>query len=438
MPAPMNYEESVSFVQNAALFGAVKNGLDNIRELLARMGDPQNAFPSIHVAGTNGKGSVCASLDSILRQAGKKVGLFTSPYLERFTERIRIGGAEVEEDVFARWANRVRDISAEMVADGCAHPTFFELVTAICFAVFAEAQVDVAVIEVGLGGRLDATNVLMPAVTVIANIGLDHTNVLGDTVEAIAAEKAGIMKKGVPVVVYPQTYDAAYAQLLHSAREVGAPLYALRDAAITVLETGLAGSRYALRYQTLDFGELTIPLLGRMQVLNTATAALAAAILAQQGEIRLTTGHIREGLARVQWAGRMEIVRRDPPVILDGAHNPQGAQHLARSVTDWFPNGNAVVVTGMLHTKDAHETARAVASCAGTVIATAPDSYKALPAEELAACYRDAGAPVQVVEDYRAAIDAAMEMGRAQGRPVIITGSLYLVGAARTYLMQSR
>ena len=435
MEQAMNYAQSVAFVENAGLFGAVKNGLDNIRELLRRMGNPQDTFLSIHVAGTNGKGSVCAALDAILRQTGRKIGLFTSPYLERFTERIRIDGEEIAPETFARWANRVRTVCQEMVADGFSNPTFFELVTAICFGVFSEARVDAAVIEVGMGGRLDATNVLSPAMTVIANIGLDHTHVLGDTVEAIAREKAGIMKRGVPVVVYPQTFDTAYAQLLHCAREAGAPLYALRDAAITVEESGLAGSRYTLRYQGLDFGVLHVPLLGRMQVLNSATAVLAAALLAQQGSIPLTLEQIRAGLEAVRWPGRMELLSREPMLLLDGAHNPQGARQLAQTVRDFFPNGNAVLVTGMLRTKDAHHAAQALAGCAETILVTAPDSPKVLPPADLAACYRDAGAAVQVMEDYRAALDTALQLGCAQGRPVIVTGSLYLVGAARTYLL---
>ena len=218
------------------------------------MGNPQMRFQAIHVAGTNGKGSVCAYLDAMLRAQGIHTGLFTSPYLERFTERIRIDGKEMEEDAFAEVCTRVRAAAEAMVVEGMTHPTFFELVTACGFLAFAEAGVQVAVVETGMGGRLDATNVLLPVLTVITAIGLDHTKVLGETVEEIAREKAGIIKPGIPVVVYPQPFDEAYVELLCAAKDREAPVYAVRDAAILVEDSGLEGQRFSMSFQGLELG----------------------------------------------------------------------------------------------------------------------------------------------------------------------------------------
>ena len=432
----MNYEESVHFVENASLFGAEKKGLENIRELLRRLGDPQDRFSSIHVAGTNGKGSVCACLDAMLRRQGIRTGLYTSPYLERFTERIRIDGEEIAEEVFADICTRVRNTADAMVADGLTHPTFFELVTACAFVAYAEAGVDVAVIETGLGGRLDATNVLMPAMCVITAIGLDHTAVLGETVEEIAREKAGIIKSGVPVVVYPQPFDEAYAEILCAARDKGAPVYAVRDASLLVEESGLKGQCFSMSFQGQSLGRFETTLMGRHQVLNCATAILAAIVFSQLDIVPLSLGAIREGIAQVRWAGRLEIVSEDPLVILDGAHNPQGAEQLAEAIDQLTPNHDAVLLVGAVRTKDVDQVARILAHKAGTIVVTQPPIEKALAAKETADAFRVHDAHPMVQTDLQTALDMSLALAKGGNCPLIIAGSLYLVGAVRKLLVK--
>lgn len=430
----MNYLESVQYVENANLFGAEKKGLANIRELLARLGDPQQRFQAIHVAGTNGKGSVCAYLDAILREQGIRTGLFTSPYLERFTERIRIDGKEMEEQAFAQVCSRVRAAAEAMVADGMTHPTFFELVTACGFLAFAEAGVQVAVVETGLGGRLDATNVLLPSLTVITAIGLDHTKVLGETVEEIAREKAGIIKPGVPVVIYPQPFDEAYVELLCAARDREAPVYAVRDAAILVESSGLEGQRFSMNFQGMELGRFEIALLGRYQVLNCATAILASLVFSQQGTFTLSLEAIRKGVCQTRWPGRLEVVSRAPLVMLDGAHNPQGAGQLAETLDAITPNHDAVLVVGAVRTKDVDQVARILAPKVRHVVATEPPIGKALTARETADAFRAHGTQPMVQPDVHAAVSAGLAIARGQKCPLVVAGSLYLVGAVRRYL----
>ena len=430
----MDYRQSVHYVENAGLFGAHKQGLDNVRALLSRLGNPQDQFVSIHVAGTNGKGSVCACLDAVLRQQGIRTGLYTSPYLERFTERIRLNGAEIAQEDFARIATQVREAADAMVADHLTHPTFFELVTACGFLAFAQSGVEVAVIETGLGGRLDATNVLNPALTVITAIGLDHTKVLGDTVEAIAREKAGIIKPGVPVVIYPQPFAEAYVELLQAARDREAPVYAVKDAALVVEETGLSGQRFTLGYQGLDLGSFTTGLLGAHQVLNCATAILASVVFSQLELFPLGIEAIRQGIGQTRWPGRLEIVCRDPLILLDGAHNPQGAQQLADAVNWVIPNHNGILLVGALKTKDADQVARILAPTAQTVITTRPPTEKALSAKEMADAFEAQGKEAMVEEDLAAAIQLGIALARSKRCPLIVAGSLYLVGAVRSML----
>ena len=430
----MNYLESVQFVENANLFGAEKKGLANIRELLARLGDPQLRFQAIHVAGTNGKGSVCAYLDAMLRAQGICTGLFTSPYLERFTERIRIDGEEIKEDAFAEVCTRVRAAAEAMVAEGMTHPTFFELVTACGFLAFAEAGVQVAVVETGMGGRLDATNVLLPALTVITAIGLDHTKVLGETVEEIAREKAGIIKPGVPVVIYPQPFDEAYVELLCAARDREAPAYAVRDAAILVEYSGLEGQRFSMSFQGLELGRFETALLGRHQILNCATAVLAAVVFSQLELLPLTLPAIRQGAGCARWPGRLEVVSREPLVLLDGARNPQGGGQLAEALDAITPQRGAVLVDEAVRADDVDQVARILAPKVGHVVATEPPIGKALTARETADAFRAQGIQPMVQEDVRAAVEAALAIARGRKCPLVIAGSLYLVGAVRGYL----
>jgi len=430
----MNYQESVDFMTHASLYGSKKNGLEGIRALLDRLGNPQEQLRFVHVAGTNGKGSVCSYLDSILRCAGYKTGLYTSPYLERFTERIRVNGQEASQEDVAECATRVRQAADAMVAEGMDHPTFFELVTATAMLIYQKYQVDLVVLETGLGGRLDATNVVIPEVSVIMAIGLDHTNVLGDTIEAIAGEKAGIMKEDVPVVVYPQPFIEAHAALMHHAREKHCPFYDVSQAQIRLKQFSLTGQTFSFACQGMDLGEFEVSLLGSYQMLNASTAIMTAMVLGQKEEFNIPLSAIREGLAKTRWAGRLEVVNQDPIVILDGAHNPQGAEELTRCLRNFFPAADCVLVTGIMHTKDSLGVSLQLAPYVRDVVVTEPQWTKALPAEEYAQDYMNRVRGEVIVEkDQIAALERGLALARAKNAPMIVAGSLYLAGAARTW-----
>lgn len=430
----MNYQESVDFMTHASLYGSKKNALEGITELLSRLGDPHKGLKFLHVAGTNGKGSVCTYLDTILRRAGYQTGLYTSPYLERFPERIRVNGIEASEEAIADAATRVREAAEAMCRDALDHPTFFELVTATAMLIYAQAQVDIVVLETGLGGRLDATNVVIPEVSVITAIGLDHTSVLGDTIEAIAGEKAGIMKEDVPVVVYPQPFAAASATLMHHAREKNCPYYDVGQAHIRLKQFSLDGQTFTLSYQGMDLGEFSCALLGSFQMLNASTAILAAMVLGQKGDFKIPMEAIRQGIADARWAGRLEVVSREPFVLIDGAHNPQGAEELTRCLRNFFPAGDCVLVTGVMHTKDSLGISRILSNYVRDVVVTEPKWTKALPADDYAQDYiHQVKGQVVVESDQEAALERGLALAQATDSPLIVAGSLYLAGAARTW-----
>lgn len=428
----MNYAESLDYVYNAKQAGAVKNGLVNITELLKRLGNPEARFPSVHVAGTNGKGSVCAFIESMLREAGYRTGLFTSPYLERFTERIRIGAAEISEAEFASLATEVRAAADSMLRDGLGHPTFFELVTACSFLYFAEKQVDIAVIETGLGGRTDATNVLRPAVSVIASIGIDHAQSLGNTIEQIAGEKAGIIKPGTPCVLAAGNTQAAAEVIRQAAQQTGSRLMLAGNCKAELVNDSLDGQVFNLSGEGLTYKELEIKLLGAHQISNAVTSVLAVLELGRQGFVVPETA-IRAGLNQARWPGRMEVLRREPLVMIDGAHNPQGAETLAAAVRKYFAGKPVFLVMGAMGDKDAKPMVLQFSTFASKVIATLPPSHarQQYAVDELARMFKDSGIEAEAIGDWQQALKAAMNSGMS----VVVAGSLYLVGAARTWFL---
>ena len=350
----MNYTECVDYIQNAALYGSKKVDLEGIARLLSRLQNPHFSLKCIHVAGTNGKGSVCAMTERVLRESGYRTGLFTSPYLETFTERIRIDGQNIDEEAFAAIANRVISAAKEITSEGFIHPTFFELVTACAFIAFKDNKVDITVIEAGVGGLNDSTNVIDPLISVITNIGMDHMNVLGSTIEDIARKKAGIIKPGCPVVLYPQESPMAYTEVLMEARRQSAPLYSASDAKIMIHASGLDGQRFSVSYQGIK-AMLEISLLGRHQILNAATAFITLVVLKQSlGLNKITSESIIRGFKNAKWPGRLEIVHKnDPLIIIDGAHNRQAAKYLKDELLRLAVNQKFILLTGIMGTKDA-------------------------------------------------------------------------------------
>lgn len=427
----MDYLQSLDYVQGAKARGAVKQGLTNITELLRRLGNPEARFPCVHVAGTNGKGSVCALLESMLRAGGHKTGLYTSPYLERFPERIRVGGQEIAEEAFADAATQVHAAAQGMVADGLGEPTFFELVTAAAFLHFYRNQVDIAIIETGLGGRTDATNAVTPLLSVITAVGMDHAASLGGTLRNIAAEKAGILKPGVPAVLSAGNPPDVVAIVKGTARQLGCPLTDCADWQAMLRQSDLEGEVFDLAGGGTTLQGLNIRLLGSHQVQNAVVAV--AAVQAIQGRFKVPESALRAGLQSAQWPGRLELLRREPPLLLDGAHNPHGAAALAQFLRQHFGSRQACLVFASMNDKDAAGMAEALAPVTTQVIATEPPGHGARmvhSAKELADLFATQGVPTQTEPDWQDAIKAAL----AGGLPVVICGSLYLVGAARRWL----
>ncbi|MFO7294668.1 MAG: folylpolyglutamate synthase/dihydrofolate synthase family protein [Clostridia bacterium] len=429
----MNYEEALEFIHGTYRFGS-KLGLENIKDLLRRLGNPHERFRAVHVAGTNGKGSVTSMLAHVLHEAGYRVGMFISPYLERFTERIQVDLKEIEPHELARITERVKEKVVEMVSEGKNHPTEFEVVTAIGFTYFAERQVDCAVVEVGLGGRLDATNVVNPLVSVITSISYDHMDVLGDTLEKIAAEKAGIIKQGRPVVTYPQ-HPEVISVIRRVSRERCAPLFEVDEESIEVVASQVGRQVFNYSFGGEKFSNVVIRLTGRHQILNAATALTAVAVLRREG-IAIPDDAVYRGMERAVWPGRLEVVRRRPYVILDGAHNESGAQVLASAIKEYYDGKPVTLVIGMLKDKDADAIVKHLCPLAESVIVTKPDSPRAMEPDELAIKVRGYCPDVTVESDIEKAV--AMGLKRvAEDGVLLFTGSLYLIGKVRGLLRPS-
>ncbi len=407
-------------------------GLDRIRELLDRLGRPQDRLKFVHVAGTNGKGSTCAFLASVLQEAGYRTGLFTSPYLETFEDRIRVDGANIGADDLLSVTLEVRE-QAEAMAD---HPTEFELMCAVALVHFAHAGCNVVVLEVGLGGRFDATNVIdAPEASVIARIGLDHTALLGTTLEAIAAEKAGIVKAGCPVVSYPQ--DSQAMEVVECAAAEAGAMLTMPDFAQLEIGSVRGGGRM-FSYQGVEY---QTRLLGSYQPENAALAIETVEALCARGW-NIPDGALQAGIAKTVWPGRFEVFDGgpdDPTIVVDGGHNPQGAQALVDSLKDVFPGVKPVFVIGVLKDKDYPAMLETVLPLGGAFVAMTPDNPRALPAEKLARAIRWTGQDLlgcsactnpQVACDAKDALSRARELA-GKGGLICAFGSLYNVAAIK-------
>lgn len=415
----------------------IKLGLDAMRVVLAGLGDPHRRWPCVHVAGTNGKGSVTAMIDTALGAAGWRTGRYTSPHLTRIEERIVVDGAEVTPVALDDALRRVFAVIDRLLASGAlpATPTFFEVSTAAAFVVFADAAVDVAVVEVGLGGRFDATNVVAPAVTAITSIDFDHERHLGTTLAAIAAEKAGIAKAGVPLVVGALP-DEAREVVTQAADAAGAPLVSVPDtvAMVTTSEAGHAVLRLTTPVRT--YPPVRLGLAGRHQAGNAAVAVRALEVLADVSPLRSDAAAVVSGLRDVRWPARLEWLCRRADgarVLVDAAHNPAGARALA-SYLDEAGIPAVTLVTSIMQDKDVAGVLAPLLPHAARVVATRAASPRATAAADLAAAIVRLGAPglaVTAVDDPWTAVSDALE----DARPVVIAGSIFLVGPLRDALL---
>jgi dihydrofolate synthase / folylpolyglutamate synthase len=472
----MSYDSAVAsmFALGHELAHTPSNKFDlaHMRVLLKAMDHPERAFPAVLIAGTNGKGSTAATLASILRTSELKTGLYTSPHLIRLNERIRINGEQISDDDFARLHGEVDRVADRLVAQADLpwHPSFFEMMTAIAFAHFARERVEIAVLEVGMGGRLDATNVVEPLVSVIADISLDHQKFLGNTVSEIAREKVGIIRPGGVVVTLPQQPEAndvigntildlgargvsavqyvppvspgSGEYLIRSTKKVGDPPQkpliakdAEADAKVAENGSPVRFSRYPLQVMGKQI-LIQSPLVGRHQLRNLALAVAAAEELAKLGFARITPESIERGIRETRWPGRFQVLpARDgwSETVLDVAHNPAGAWALRSALSEHYDNRRLIFVFGAMRDKAISEMTEILFPLADRVVATRPDNPRSASPEEIQQAGSRTGSEIEPVAEIAAALDRARAAAGTDG-VVVVTGSIYLVGEAMRQL----
>jgi dihydrofolate synthase/folylpolyglutamate synthase len=446
----MSYDETVRYLYNLQKYG-IKFGLENIKRLMSALHDPHTAFPYVHVAGTNGKGSTSAIIASILQAAGFRTGLFTSPHLVSFTERIKIDGGEISEPDVIALAAEVRDIASGLEDFS---PTFFEVVTAMAMLYFKRNNIDVAVIEVGMGGRLDATNIITPEVTVITGISYDHREFLGSSLKDIAREKAGIIKKKIPVAVSEQEPEALDV-LENKALEQEAQLFLYgRDFVSALKKSDISGINFDYHSAGgLTIQDLTLPLPGDYQIQNASVAIKAIELISQRGLIPktctpasayhlspITHQSIKEGIGNVRWPGRLEFIHDKPPVVIDGAHNPGAARVLARTLKkDFLKNyKKIIIILGIMDDKDIKGVMEPLLPLASETILTAPAYSRSAAPEKLAGIANSLGfSNLHICPAVKDAVDTAMrrakDLSSAGDYPalILISGSFYTIGEAK-------
>jgi len=419
------YTECLDAMYRMRRFGIIL-GLSTITNILDGLGNPQHTFSAIHIAGTNGKGSIASALATILQIAGYRVGLYTSPHLIRFNERICVDGTPIsDEAVVASWE------AVKAVHHGDREPTFFEFSTAMAFYAFAQRKVDYAVIETGMGGRMDATNVISPTVSIITNISLEHKNYLGGTIAAITGEKAGIIKPGIPVVT-GVTQKSARAVIEKVASGQSAPLY-VKGKDFHVRRTG--DDRFSYFGMDHRWAGMRTGLMGSHQ-LDNASLTLAACELIMRGHARLFKDHIQSGLAQNRWPGRLEVVSQKPYVILDGAHNLMAARRLGRFLQDALAGRRITMVAGILDDKPYESILKDLVAPCSRLIITRPKIDRSLPPETLEAVARPLISDIQIIADVGDAVRHAIATSRPEDA-VCVAGSLYVVGEAKAALEKS-
>ena len=415
-----SYDKALSYLYDLQKYG-IKFGLSSTSNLLARLGNPQVHLKAIHVAGTNGKGSTAAMLSALLTRIGVQVGLYTSPHLVRFNERFRINDQDVDDrgimDVFLR---------VKEVVDEREPPTFFEMTTAMALCLFAERGVGWAVLEVGMGGRLDATNVIQPQITIINNVAFDHQEFLGSTLGRIAREKAGIIKKGVPLVTAVKQ-PVALAVIKERCSALAAPCFRV-GRQIKVRSRG----RRCFTYRGLKWRleNLQLPLAGRHQLLNAATALGALEVLEQLGHFHPTNEQIQEGLSKTCWPGRLEWFSEHPPVLLDGAHNSAGVVSLRKALQEEYTYKRLIIVLGIMADKDLRGMLHKLAPLADHIILTRPRYERAAEPESLREMAGEFAKRTELIRSVRQALKRAMTLATSEDL-VVVTGSLYFIGEVK-------
>lgn len=417
----LTYKEALSYIHSVSWKGS-KPGLTRITELMNRLGDPQKELKYIHIVGTNGKGSTAAMLSSVLSEAGYRTGLFTSPYITCFRERMQINGVMISEQELAKTVQAVRCL-AEQMAD---KPTEFEFITAVALVWFAKQRCDIVVMEAGMGGELDSTNVIpAPEIAVFTNIGLDHTEYLGDTVEQIAQTKAGILKSDCQCVLYPNLPSVEQV-ISEACAKQDIPLYQPDFSKIAVKSQTLAGQKFD--YQARE--NLKLSLLGTHQLCNAAVVLTVIDCLVAR-KWHITEEAIYAGLQKTEWPGRLEVLCEEPLFLLDGGHNPQCIQALCRAIQTYLPEQKLLLVTGVLADKDYSAMYEQIMPLTAASLTLTPPNPRAMPAAQLAEYLRRYDKPVTVCDTVYSAVQTAIDMARAQNMAVLACGSLYMAGQIR-------
>ncbi len=414
----MNYNEALEYIHSVAWMGS-RPGLSRTVELLKLLGNPEKDIKFVHVAGTNGKGSTCSMLNSVLIEAGCNVGLYTSPYIVRFNERMQVNGEPISDNELAELTEIVKPL-AESMED---KPTEFELITALSFLYFKRHNCDVVVLEVGMGGRLDSTNVIeSPLVSVITGVAVDHIAVLGTTVPQIAVEKAGIIKEGRPVV-YGGRDDSAFEVISEKAKECSSELTRTKLDTIKINSVGIEG----INFDYSGYNNLEISLCGSYQPENAATVIETVRALRECG-FEITENQLRAGLKNARWRARFEVLSTDPVVIFDGSHNLQGITGAVGSIKEFFGDDKVVLLMGVLADKDYRDMVSLLAPLAESAFTVMPNSPRALKSDELAKVFANFNVNATPFDDIESGVASAYERAKTQNMPLVMLGSLYMYG----------
>lgn len=440
----MNYHEAMEYINDTAKFGN-NLGLSRTEKLLEYLGNPHKKLKCVHIAGTNGKGSTTVMISKILREAGYKVGMYTSPYLEEFEERIQINGNNIPKDDLADIISDVAKAVEKVLKEGFDNPTEFEIITCAMFYYFYKMKVDYAVIEVGLGGRLDSTNVLTPGddfgvlVTVITSISYDHMKILGDTLGKIAYEKAGIIKNNTPLVLYPQEAEAEKV-IENKALEMNSKIIKVNKNSVAYknevnpLNSDLTQS--IVMKTEKHIYHIDLALLGQHQLLNCAAAICAVEQLIEKGAKNVRKDTIEAALSKVKWPGRLEVMSKEPFIVIDGAHNIDGITKLMISVEKYFKHKKLILILGILADKQVHAMVEKIAPMADKIITVSPHNSRAESSEKLKDIILNYNSNCENIEDYEEALKTAVSY-YSEGDLILVSGSLYMIGDMRKIIRRS-
>jgi dihydrofolate synthase/folylpolyglutamate synthase len=425
----MTYDEAMKYISSVGRFGS-NYGLERTFRILELLDNPHEKLKVIHIAGTNGKGSTTAMITKILRGYGYKVGMYTSPYLEEFEERIQINGENIKKYKLVELLEQVKLVIKKVIEEGFEHPTEFEIITALMFLHFYNERVDYAVIEVGLGGRLDSTNVIIPEISVITSISLDHINILGDNLKDIAREKAGIIKENVPVVLYPQEREAEEV-ILQIGKDKNSKIYLLKKESCRLIDINNEELYQNVEVKSIkNTYNIKLPLLGEHQILNLSVALNTIETLFEKENIIINKEIIEKVLEDVKWIGRLEVLSRKPIVVIDGAHNIDGIRALKKNIEKYFKYNRLYLLLGILADKQVKEMVKEITPIAEKVYALTPHSDRAELCEDLKKEILEYNANTIALEDYEEAFELTLKEAKAEDL-ILVSGSLYMIGDMR-------